>query len=126
MTRYVVGIDGSGPSDAALRWAVNRAAVQPGSIVLVHVVDDEWGAAGSDYAREAMAAGQQVLQRAADQAAVLSLPTGTPTIVRTATRISTTIVHGSPVWELAAACGPADLLVIGTHKTGFLHGRVLG
>lgn len=126
MNRYVVGVDGSGPSDAALTWTVNRAAVQPGSIVLVHVIDDEWGAAGSDYAREAMVAGQQVLQHAADRAAALSLPTGTPTVVHTATRITTTIVHGSPVWELAAACGLADLLVIGTHKTGFLRGRVLG
>lgn len=33
---------------------------------------------------------------------------------------------GSVPWELARATAPSDLLVVGTHKTGFLHGRVLG
>jgi nucleotide-binding universal stress UspA family protein len=40
--------------------------------------------------------------------------------------LTSRIVHGSPVWELANACAPDDILVVGTHKTGFLQGRVLG
>jgi len=126
MTGYVVGVDGSGPSDAALKWALGHAAVEPGPLLLVHVIDDEWGVAGSDYAREAMIAGQYLLQRARDRTAVLS---GSPPGVSPLdadSRIATRIVHGSPVWELAAVCGDDELLVIGTHKTGYLHGRVLG
>jgi nucleotide-binding universal stress UspA family protein len=82
----------------------------------VHVVEDEWGMAGGDFARAATVAGEELLQRAAERARSLG----------PAVDVSAHILHGSPVGELAAACAPDDLLVIGTHKTGFLHGRVLG
>jgi nucleotide-binding universal stress UspA family protein len=116
MNAYLVGVDGSGPSDAALKWAVTRAVSQSVPLVLVHVIEDEWGLAGSDFAREAMFAGEAVLQDAQER--VRDLSATVP--------LSARILHGSPVWELAHTCAPDDLLVVGTHKTGFLHGRVLG
>jgi nucleotide-binding universal stress UspA family protein len=116
MNAYVVGVDGSGPSDAALRWAVARAVAVAAPLVLVHVIEDEWGLVGSDFAREAMFAGEAVLQDAQER--VRALSTSVPVTGR--------ILHGSPVWELTHVCDPDDLLIVGTHKTGFLHGRVLG
>lgn len=116
MNAYVVGVDGSGPSDAAVVWAVSRAAALSIPVVLTHVIEDEWGLAGSDFAREAMFDGEAVLQNAQERARALG----------PAVAVSARILHGSPVWELANACAGDDLLVVGTHKTGFLHGRVLG
>jgi nucleotide-binding universal stress UspA family protein len=116
MSAYIVGIDGSGPSNAALDWAVARAVALSTPVTLVHVIEDEWGLAGSDFAREAMFAGEALLQDAQERARSLS-----STVTRSAR-----ILHGSPVWELANVCGDDDLLVVGTHKTGFLQGRVLG
>jgi nucleotide-binding universal stress UspA family protein len=116
MSAYIVGVDGSGPSEAALRWAVFRAVSQSEPLVLVHVVEDEWGLAGSDFAREAMYAGEAVVQAAFEAARSMSA----------SARLSARVLTGSPVWEVSNACAYGDLLVIGTHKTGFLHGRVLG
>jgi nucleotide-binding universal stress UspA family protein len=116
MSAYLVGVDGSAPSDAALRWAVNRAVARGMPLELVHVIEDDWGLVGSDFAREAMLTGEAVVQGALEAARAM---TGTA-------RLEVRVLGGSPVWELARACRDDDLLVIGTHKTGFLHGRVLG
>jgi len=113
---YVVGVDGSGPAEVALKWAMTRAFARSESVLLVHVIEDEWGLAGGDFAREALYAGEVILQD------TLKRAQGMNGVVE----ITGRILHGSPVWELANACGPNDLLIVGTHKTGFLHGRVLG
>ena len=116
MNACIVGVDGSGPSDAALTWAVTRAVARSLPLVLVHVIEDEWGLAGSDFATEATYAGEAVLQAAHERVRAVSATVA----------LSERILHGSPVWELAHAGDADDLLVVGTHKTGFLHGRVLG
>jgi len=116
VTACIVGIDGSGPSDAALRWAVTRAVTCSMPLVLVHVIEDEWGLVGGDFAKEAMFAGEAVLQSAQESVRELS----------STVRLSARILHGGPVWELAHSGQPDDILVVGTHKTGFLQGRVLG
>lgn len=113
---YVVGVDGSSPSEVALRWAMTRAFAKALPVVLVHVIEDEWGLAGGDFAREALYAGEVILQEALERAQGMN----------GAVDVTGRILHGSPVWELANACDPNDLLIVGTHKTGFLHGRVLG
>ena len=38
----VVGINGSAGSEAALTWALERAARQKLPVVCVHAVDDRW------------------------------------------------------------------------------------
>lgn len=112
----IVGVDGSTPSQAALAWAIGRALDRSEPIALVHVIDDEWGQVGNDYAREESKGGAHVLS-AAVRFARERMPAGT---------VSQVIAHGSPAWELAAAARPEDILVVGTHKTGHIHGRVLG
>ncbi len=111
-SRYLVAVDGSRPAAAALRWACGRAASDGDPIVLVHVLDDEAGEMGDDAARK----GAQLL---ADAAARLSAD-------HPGLAVSTRLLSGSVPRALAAFADPADLLVIGTGKTGFLHGRVLG
>lgn len=116
MTTCFVGADGSGPSRAAIRWALARASGDGSTVVLVHVVDDEWGLLGSGYAGEAERHGQDVVD--AELADAARRHAGVDVGAR--------VVHGSPAWALAGLPSPNDLLVVGTHKTGFLHGRVLG
>lgn len=112
--RIVVGIDGSGPSRAALRWALRRAIATDVDLVLKHVVDDEWGQLGGEYARQETVEGERVLEQALDLSSTSDC------------RVSVELSHGSPAWTLARDARPDDLLVVGTHKTGFLRGRVLG
>lgn len=113
MSRVVVGTDGSAPSEAALEWAAAYAARRDRELELVHVLDDEWGASGGEYAR----------MRAHEAAVRLS---DTADRLAPAGRVTTRLVHGSPIQELANAAEPGDLLVVGSHKTGYVRGRALG
>ncbi len=103
--RYIVGVDGSAPSDAALRWAARRAERDGLSLVLAHVVETD--AAGEELdvitaARDAVVAAHPLLN------------------------VSTVRLDGNVPFALGHAATVHDTLVVGTHKTGFLHGRVLG
>lgn len=113
--RILVGVDGSGPSSAALAWALSRAAESTAPVVLVHVADDE-----ADYAGAAGSAGVGATSGVLE-AAVTSAVASHPAL-----EISSALLRGNPGRELAAAAHPEDLLVIGTHKTGYLHGRTMG
>jgi nucleotide-binding universal stress UspA family protein len=113
---YYIGVDGSGPSQAALRWGVRRAAERGAGVVLVNTVDDEWGLVGRDAAAAAEQQARALLAEESDRVAA-----GHPGVT-----LTTRIVHGGTAWELARLPRPEDLLIVGTHKTGFLRGRVLG
>jgi nucleotide-binding universal stress UspA family protein len=112
----VVGVDGSPPSRAALRWSVQRAAVSGDAVRLVRVLDDEWGIIGpgslEELGREAEADLADEIQFAR------SVDAGVP--------VESELLWGNPMLELASAGADADLVVVGTHKTGFLRGRVFG
>lgn len=113
MNRVVVGVDGSPPSIAALDWAAAYAARTGRSLELLHVLDDEWGAEGAEYARGEERRAAEQLSAAADRASSVSAAT-------------TRMVHGSPAQELARAVSRTDLLVVGSHKTGYVRGRAMG
>lgn len=113
---YYIGVDGSGPSRAALRWGVRRAAERNAAVVLVNTVDDEWGLVGRDAAADAERQARELLLEEAARVAEL----------HTGVTLTTRIVHGGTAWALAKLPSPEDLLIVGTHKTGFLRGRVLG
>ena len=113
----VVGVDGSGPSDAALRWALHRAMRTGATLIIEHVIGNSWSDPTDRHeANEATTAGGRILADA----------------IRTAQSISAAItpevrlVRGRARFSLAQDSGPNDLLVVGTHKTGFIRGRVLG
>ncbi|TFC79593.1 universal stress protein [Cryobacterium cheniae] len=115
MSTYYIGFDGSDPSRAAVRWGLARAEAAGSPVVLVHVVDDEWGLLGPDYAREAERRADSLLVREVDAART-----------HAGLNIGALVLHGSPAWTLAAVPTSGDVLVVGTHKTGSLRGRVLG
>lgn len=104
--RVVVGVDGSAPASAALAWAARLALGTGRSLTAALVVEPRWGLAEDDP------------RRILDQA-VAALPGGVRETV------SAAVLEGDPAERLAALAGEG-LLVIGTHKTGFLRGRVLG
>jgi nucleotide-binding universal stress UspA family protein len=104
--RRIVGIDGSGPSRAALRWAAARTDSGGAPLVLAHVASSE----------SEPGAGERLLEDAA--ALVHAEYPGVAVEPQTLM---------GPVWQaLSHAAGPDDIIVIGTHKTGRTHGRVTG
>lgn len=96
--RYIVGVDGSGPSEAALAWAADHAERAGAPLVLVHVESEE---------REPDPYRAQVTPRPEFGADVVRLAPPVPS-------------------ALARFVRDDDLLVIGTGKAGFIHGRVYG
>ncbi|HSP76688.1 MAG TPA: universal stress protein [Cryobacterium sp.] len=113
MSTYYIGCDGSDPSRAAIRWGLTRAEADGSPVVLVHVVDDEWGLLGPGYAREA--------ERRADSLLVQEINAAQS---HAGLNIGALVLHGSPAWTLAAVPTSDDVLVVGTHKTGSLSGSV--
>ncbi len=104
--RIVVGIDGSGPSRAALSWATERARSTGEPLLAIHVVEDE----------AERPAGEKALA-----SAVESVMQSAPRL-----EIDAQVLDGAAPWALTTTTVAGDLLVIGTHKTGYLNGRVLG
>ena len=114
--RYIVGFDGSGPSEVALAWVLLRIRRELAPIVLVHVTEGDDGSMGKEYEDLAGRHGAALLSRRID-----ALRRTHPELT-----VEGLSLDGSVAWELADSARPGDLLVVGTHKTGFLHGRVLG
>lgn len=116
MTEHVtVAIDGGSASRAAVEWALDRARTVPLSLELTTVIELGWTPAGEhdDDFRPAY-------ERALSEAS-LHVRQAAPSLK------STTVVRrGRPVDELARASAAADILVIGTNKTGVLAGAVYG
>jgi len=103
--RVLVGVDGSEPSRAALAWSVRRARALGVPLVLAHVVDPSDPASSAD---EALAERELAALAETDVCA------------------SAVTLEGSLAWALGHVATADDWVVVGTHKTGFLHGRVLG
>jgi nucleotide-binding universal stress UspA family protein len=114
--RYIVGIDGSTPSDVARRWAMTRARRETAQLVLVHVVDSEAGRMGPDFRAEATDLGRRLLDATEHRVRAED-----PTL-----DVVSVLLEGTTAWELTRFAHPDDVLVVGTHKTGFSSGRVLG
>ncbi|HSP76689.1 MAG TPA: universal stress protein [Cryobacterium sp.] len=119
--KVIVAIDGGAASKAALEWALERVVTleriqgTPVSLELTTVVELGWyPSEGSDYSS------QPAYERALAEA-VRRVEQVAPSCRKTSY-----IRHGVPVDELARASATADLLVVGTKKTGVLAGTVFG
>lgn len=110
----IVGVDGSSPSRAAMGWGVRRAVHLRERLVLAHVVEDDWG----------QVEGESQAER--DGALVLAEAVREARRMGPGLEVDERLEHGSTSVELAALAAPEDLLVVGTHKTGYIRGRVLG
>ncbi|WP_307794755.1 universal stress protein [Leifsonia sp. TF02-11] len=113
---YVVGVDGSVPARAAIRWAVAGARERGVGVTLVHVADDEWGAVGSVLIDEV---DEDAQARLADEVAY-ARSLGDEVAIHGELR------RGSPMAELASFSDETTMVVVGTHKTGFHYGRAFG
>ena len=112
----VVGTDGSFAARAAIRWAVQRAALLSLNVDIVHVIDDEWGVHGELSMDELHPDIAELLRSAVALAQAID-----PRVT-----IRARAQRGDPMVELAEASRAAQMVVVGTHKTGFFHGRAFG
>jgi nucleotide-binding universal stress UspA family protein len=112
----LVGADGSVASRAALTWAIDRARHTRDDVVLLTVVDDEWGAVGGSALAE--------LKRTAEERAERELAFARD--LGDGLQVVSAVSVGSPMLALAEAGREADLVVVGTHKVGYFHGHALG
>jgi nucleotide-binding universal stress UspA family protein len=112
----VVGADGSVASRAAVEWAAHRAQRTGDALVLVTVVDDGWGSIGGSALAELRVTAEGQADQEVEVARGLA-----PQV-----DVSGIVAVGSPILTLAEASRDADLVVVGTHKVGYFHGRALG
>ncbi|MBC7590038.1 MAG: universal stress protein [Salinibacterium sp.] len=104
----LVGIDSSTPSRSAIRWSIGRAAAIGAGVELLHVIDND------DDDRRLRAG--QLVQR--ELAWAREVDARVP--------ITASLAGGRPVVVLARRSAGHRLLVVGTHKTGFIYGRSFG
>jgi nucleotide-binding universal stress UspA family protein len=114
--RCVVGFDGSSAGVTALDWAVTWAVRNSRDLQLVGVVDDDAGAMGVAYAEESVRAHARLLS---ETDALLTKEH--PGLV-----VTTRLVTGPVASSLAEAARPDDIVVVGSDKTGYAHGRLFG
>ncbi len=112
----VVGVDGSSASTTAVTWAAERARDRGLPVEVMYVADDDWGSVGERELTELHPDVAAVI----DRAAAIAREIAPEAIVAGRVRI------GDPMIELAEASRFAGMIVVGTHKTGFFHGRALG
>ena len=112
----LVGIDSSTPSRSAIEWSVNRAAATGVGVELLHVIDP----AGHDLESPEWQTQREHAEQlmAAELAWATSLDASIP--------LTTSFAEGRPSTVLAEKSAGHSLLVVGTHKTGFIYGRSFG
>jgi len=112
----VVGIDGTESSRAALRWALTRAAITGAELKLIHVIDDEWTTISARMIKDLGDDSQRLLEGEAEYARSLA-----PNVT-----VYTESTRGEPMQVLISASRDAGMVVVGTHKTGFINGKIFG
>jgi len=112
----VVGVDGSSPSRSAIRWSMHRAALTGASVVLAHIVEDVMTAPPAHMSAEITETEHAFLQAEVDFAH----------LIEHGVSVSSSLLQGDPLEQLAAASEHMVMLAIGTHKTGFVQGRIFG
>jgi nucleotide-binding universal stress UspA family protein len=115
MPGIIVGIDGSGQSRHALRWALTEAAVRQAGVTVITVheaVTGHWGAPIS-YPQDQLLTQQS---RAAAQEETGKVLAGLGE-ARPAS-ITVLAVSGSPAAEILAAARDADMIVVGSRGAG--------
>ena len=123
MPGIVVGVDGSGPSQRALEWAVREAAIRhaPLSVLTVHpaVVGYFGGVVSTPQDLDLTGQTEAAVQAETDKAlAGLNGPHPESVTVRA--------VHGFPVEELVNASKEADMVVLGSRGVGGFTRLMLG
>ena len=122
MEKIVVGIDGSGPAQAALEWAVAEAMVRGAGLVVVHAWQQPATVLMSPYApllADPATLAETACKTLADSLAMVDL-TGL------AGEADLRIVQGPAAPALIGAAKDATLLVVGSRGRGGFAGLLLG
>ncbi len=118
MRRIVVGVDGSGPALAALRWSVRLARATGARIEAVTVAAQMPLAAPLsgvwDIGDEAVAQATRALEHTLEE------------VDHEGVEIVTSVQDGQPAGVLLGSAEGADLLVLGTHGYGAVESALLG
>ncbi|PRI12172.1 universal stress protein [Leucobacter massiliensis] len=114
--KYLIGVDGSEQSRAALAWGLARATERGASVELLHVADDSFLSESVAFLSEAQQASEQMLQGETEYARSLGF----------SGKITGTAVVGHPIAELEEASKHADLLVLGAHGGSRFAGSFFG
>jgi nucleotide-binding universal stress UspA family protein len=114
--RIVVGIDGSGPSLAAMEWAARQAEFTGSALETVIV----WQVAIS-YGSATPVADPEAEARKVLDSAVGDLQKAHPQV-----EIRSSVVEGIPAQVLVEASNDADLLVVGSRGHGEVAGLLIG
>lgn len=110
----VVGVDGTDPSRAALCWGSRQAAATNSRLRLVNVAVQ--ARQDSRMLKHRLVDARRLLEREAAYVGSVA-----PGVV-----VEHAVLEGDLIDELVAASENCDLIALGTHKTGFIHGRVFG
>jgi nucleotide-binding universal stress UspA family protein len=118
-SRFVVGVDGSEPSRAALAWAMRQASAQGAVVQPVIVWQRTFGYGQQEYwpADEAIAEAART-RLAANVAAAVG--------PKSALTIDPLVAEGDPAKVLCELSASADLLVVGSRGLGGFAGLILG
>jgi nucleotide-binding universal stress UspA family protein len=115
-TTIAVGVDGRAPGRAALRWALNHARATDADVLVIYVVGTDLASIGSRDDDEVERDAQRTVEGEAAFARGVA-----PDV-----DVTTRLMHGNPMRQLIAASKTVSMVVVGTHKTGFIRGRVFG
>lgn len=114
--KYIIGVDGSEQSRAALDWGLIRAAQTGARVELLHVADDSFLSESVAFLSEAQQASEQMLEAEREYARASGF-TG---------EITGTAVVGHPIVEVEEASKGADLVILGAHTGSKLAGSFFG
>jgi nucleotide-binding universal stress UspA family protein len=101
----VVGVNGSAGSEAAMSWALHRAARRKVSVIAVHAVDDRWMSPDFQYHELIKESGLELLQQVKEDAARKEPGVDVEIQLR----------HGSAGSALKDLSKEAAMVVIGSH-----------
>ncbi|MBK0421250.1 universal stress protein [Leucobacter sp. CSA2] len=113
---YVIGVDGSEQSRAALAWGLERAKQRNASVELLHVADDSFLSESVAFLSEAQAASEAMLKTEIEYARSL----GFEGVCKG------TAVVGHPIAEVEEASKRADLVILGAHAGSRFAGSFFG
>lgn len=120
--RIVVGIDGSEPSQLALRWAIEEAVLRGSSVEAMHAWRDLYSGSASPYGVGFI---DPTIYSDAAEAIVAAVVDAVDESVLTSP-IRRLVVHDSAAHALLEAGKGADLIVVGSRGRGGFAGLLLG